>query len=106
MDGVAAVDDADNTWTQLSRLATSLSLQLNNQPQYPRRMSLNIDYGRQNKINHSKSLLWSEGFRTLAMAVLCCPRWDKLCEIIAWKDKDLPIDGQSLNPAVVVAVAR
>ena len=33
-------------------------------------------------------------------------RWDKLCEIIAGKDKDLPIDGQSLDPAIVVAVAR
>ena len=33
-------------------------------------------------------------------------RWDKLYEIIAGKDKDLPIDGRSLDPAVVVAVAR
>lgn len=33
-------------------------------------------------------------------------RWDKLCGIIAGKDEDLPIDGQSLDPAVVVAVAR
>ena len=33
-------------------------------------------------------------------------RWDKLCEIIARKDKDLPIDGQSLDPALVVAIAR
>ena len=33
-------------------------------------------------------------------------RWDKLCGIIAGKHKDLPIDGQSLDPAAVVAVAR
>ena len=32
-------------------------------------------------------------------------RWDKLCKIIAGKE-ELPIDGQSLDPAVVVAVAR
>ena len=33
-------------------------------------------------------------------------RWDKLCEILAGKDKDLTIDGQSLDPAAVVAIAR
>ena len=33
-------------------------------------------------------------------------RWDKLRRIIAGKDEDLLIDGQSLDPAIVVAVAR
>ena len=33
-------------------------------------------------------------------------RWDKLFEIIDGKDKDLAIDGESLDPAIVVAIAR